>query len=168
MPRLFTALDIPSNVKNELSALAPIDRGVRLQNHPHITLRFIGNVSDAMASSICDALEDVEQNAYTQVLSGVGAFTRGNASHILWAGVTKCSGLLSLHSSISNSLVTLGHALEQREYTPHITIARLKKPNQEIVRSFISDHANFGASFDALSFGLFHLNIKRVKQYIQN
>jgi len=155
MTRLFTALEIPGPVKEELSRIEPKDDNVKLPVQPHITLHFIGNVSHIMASSICSELKNVESNCYTQKISGVGAFYRRKAPFCLWAGVDKCNGLNALHSAVGCSLGRLGLDLGKREYKPHITIARLKSSNEKYVQSYISNHANFKASFSVKSFCLY-------------
>jgi len=155
MTRLFTALEIPGRVKEELSRIEPIGDNVKLAVQPHITLHFIGNVSHIMASSICSELKNVESTCYTQKISGVGAFYRRKAPFCLWAGVDICNGLNALHSAVGCSLGRLGLDLGKREYKPHITIARLKSSNEKYIQSYISNHANFKTSFSVKSFCLY-------------
>mgnify|MGYP000016101066 CR=1 FL=1 len=155
MTRLFTALEIPDPVKEELSRLEPKGNNIKVQNQPHITLHFIGKVSDIVASSICSELNNIELNCYTQAISGVGAFYRGKTPHSLWAGVDKCNGLNTLHSAVGSSLSKLGIELDKREYRPHITIARLRSSNEKYVQSYISNHENFKTSFSVKRFCLY-------------
>ena len=155
MTRLFIALEIPSPVKEQLSRLAPKDKHLKAQNQPHITLHFIGKVSDIVASSICSALNQIELNCYTQEISGVGAFYRGNTAHTLWAGVGKCNGLNTLHSAIGDSLSSLGIELDKRDYKPHITIARLRSSQEKYAQAYISNHDGFKASFSVKRFCLY-------------
>jgi 2'-5' RNA ligase len=155
MTRLFTALDIPDSIKTHLARLEPEGDFVRIQSQPHITLHFIGHVSDEIAVDILSAFDGIEVAAYNQEIEGVGAFTSKKPPHILWAGVSKCDGLMNLYAAIGDSLAKVGHKLEGRDFTPHITIARLKRPSPELVELFLSDHSSFNASFRVSSFGIY-------------
>jgi 2'-5' RNA ligase len=155
MTRLFTALDIPDSIKGDLARLEPEGDFVRIQSQPHITLHFIGHVSDDIALAISSEFNNIELRAYDQEIEGVGAFTKGKPPHILWAGVSKSCGLMNLHAAIGDSLTEVGHKLEDREYTPHITIARLTRPSPELVESYLSAHGSFKASFRVSKFGIY-------------
>jgi len=163
MTRLFIALEIPDSVKEELSRLEPKGNNIKVQAQPHITLHFIGNVSHAMASSICSELHNVESRCYAQKISGVGAFYRGKTAHCLWAGVEQCHGLIALHSAIASSLTRLGLEVDKRDYKPHITIARLKSASEKFVQSYISSHGDFKASFTVKRFYLYSSNSEQGK-----
>jgi 2'-5' RNA ligase len=100
---------------------------------------------------------------YNQKIEGVGAFTKGRPPHILWAGVRKCAGLMNLHAAIGDCLTEVGHKIEAREYTPHITIARLKRRSPELVELYLSAHSGFKASFRVRSFRLYSSEFKEGK-----
>ena len=155
MTRLFTAIDIPDHIKTDLARLEPEGDSIRIQSHPHITLHFIGHVSDEIALDISSAFNNIEVMAYNQDIEGVGAFTKGKPPHILWVGVRKCAGLINLHAAIGDTLAEVGHKLEGRDYTPHITIARLKRRSPGMVELYLSAHSSFKASFRVSSFGLY-------------
>jgi 2'-5' RNA ligase len=155
MTQLFTALDIPDSIKTELARLEPEGDFLKIQSHPHITLHFIGHVSDEIALDISSELNNIELAAYNQEIEGVGVFTKGRPPHILWAGVRKCAGLMNLHAAIGDCLTEVGLKLEDRDYTPHITIARLKHRSPGLVALYLSAHSSFKASFRVSSFAIF-------------
>ena len=163
MTRLFTALDIPGSIKTELARLAPEGDFVKIQRQPHITVHFIGHVSDELALDISSELNTIDLMAYDQEIEGVGVFTKGRPPHILWAGVRKCAGLMNLHAAIGDCLTEVGLKLEDRDYTPHITIARLKRRSPELVELYLSAHRGFSASFRVSSFGLYSSEFKEGK-----
>jgi 2'-5' RNA ligase len=170
MTRLFTAIDIPDSIKADLARLAPEGDSIRIQRQPHITLHFIGHLSDEMALDISSAFNTIKLRAYDQEIEGVGAFTKGRPPHILWAGVRKCAGLMNLHAAIGDSLKEVGHKIEDRDYTPHITIARLKRRSPELLELYLSAHSGFSASFRVNSFRLYsseHIEGKLVYRNLQ-
>jgi 2'-5' RNA ligase len=170
MTRLFTAIDIPERIKTDLARLAPEGDSIRIQRHPHITVHFIGHVADEIAVDISSELNTIEVMAYDQEIEGVGAFTKGRPPHILWAGVRKCDGLMNLHAAIGASLTKVGHKIEDRDYTPHITIARLKHRSPELVELYLSAHSGFSASFRVNSFRLYsseHIEGKLIYSKLQ-
>ena len=163
MTRLFTAIDIPRNIKTDLARLEPDGDSLGIQSQPHITLHFVGHVSDELALDISSELNTIELAAYNQEIEGVGAFTKGRPPHILWAGVRKCAGLMNLHTAIGDSLTKVGHKIEDRDYTPHITIARLKHRSPELLELYLSANSGFSASFRVNSFRLYSSEFKEGK-----
>src|SRR5262249_56211871 len=66
MPRLFTGLEIPSDVCQSLSMLRgglPGARWIDPENY-HVTLRFIGDVDDVVAHEIASMLGRVRRQAF--------------------------------------------------------------------------------------------------------
>ncbi len=155
MVRLFTALDIPDNTRLELARLRPGGDFVVLQEHPHITLHYIGLVSPALALDITRALNDISVSAFRQQIEGVGVFTRNKEPYTLWAGCEPGEGLLALHGAIARCLEELGVSLESRLFTPHITLARLKRPSKNWLNAYTLEHADFHSHFCAKRFALF-------------
>ena len=76
MPRLFTGLEIPSDVAFELDLLRGGIGGARWidRENFHITLRFIGDIDDGLAREIAYELDGVEARPFTLRLKGIGAF----------------------------------------------------------------------------------------------
>src|SRR5260370_41356722 len=73
MPRLFTALEIPSEIVQSMARLRgglPGARWVEPENY-HLTLRFIGDVDDALAEEIADLLSKVERPAVDLRIDGL-------------------------------------------------------------------------------------------------
>jgi len=128
MPRLFIALEVPDAVASRLERLrGGVDgaRWVERENY-HLTLRFIGDVEAPVANELADALEDVRFPAFELMLSGLGAFG-GTKPRALWAGVADSPELDALQGQIERLCRRLGLAPETRRFTPHVTLARLRK-----------------------------------------
>ena len=161
MPILFTAVEIPELIQASILDLRPKNLGIKESTNLHITLHYIGKVNDVEANLIQTILLKVKAKSYSQKINGVGVFNQTKAPHILWAGVNKCEELLNLHASVGQCLQEIGLKLESRQYSPHITVARIKKTNEDLVESYINKYSDFNANFDVKSFSLF--SSKRTK-----
>jgi RNA 2',3'-cyclic 3'-phosphodiesterase len=64
---------------------------------------------------------------------------------LLWAGVERNDALHHLNQKIESALVRIGLPREERKYTPHVTLARLKDAPMERVGRFLEDRALFRA-----------------------
>ena len=76
MPRLFTGLEIPVAWADDLSMLRgglPGARWIDPENY-HMTLRFIGDVDDAMAGDIASLLGQVRRRGFELRLDGLASF----------------------------------------------------------------------------------------------
>jgi 2'-5' RNA ligase len=150
MPRLFVAIDLPAALKEQLSALTvPID-GVRWTEtaNLHLTLRFIGDVSQDTADEIQVALSDVQSPPFSLQLNGVGTFPANprKPPRIIWAGLSNPPAIQSLHEKIEKTVSDLGPTPDNRPYTPHITLGRVKSaddPTIAAIRQFIERSAGF-------------------------
>ena len=114
----------------------------------HVSLRFIGEVDEGIAADIDAALGQVRASRFELALSGIGHFGNGSKTRLIWAGVEKNPALLHLHDKIENALMRIGLAPEERRYTPHVTLARLKYvPSASVpkIQSYLSEHALFRA-----------------------
>jgi RNA 2',3'-cyclic 3'-phosphodiesterase len=135
--RLFVAIDIPDAVREALARLSrewrplcPEARWVRMEG-AHITLKFIGETTSERAENIYAALRLARASAPIHlVFSGLGFFPDARRPRVLWAGVSGNEPLRELAASIQTQLEPLGIARETREFSPHITLARLDSPKQ--------------------------------------
>jgi RNA 2',3'-cyclic 3'-phosphodiesterase len=138
MLRLFTGIDLPPEVKLDLSRLAgglPGARWIDAGNY-HITLRFIGEANEALASDIDEALARITAPQFQVTLAGIGTF--GNRQ--LWVGVERNDALIHLRDKIESALVRVGLPPEGRRFQPHVTLARLKS-NDAKLQDFIAGNA---------------------------
>ncbi|MDQ0396305.1 RNA 2',3'-cyclic phosphodiesterase [Labrys monachus] len=127
MPRLFTALEVPPLVGMTLSALRgglPGARWIDVGNY-HITLSFIGDIDDALARDIAEALDGVRRPSFEVTVQGLDAFG-GARPKSVYARVLPSPALMELQAVQERLLRRLGVPVENRQYTPHITLARLR------------------------------------------
>lgn len=142
MIRLFVGLELPEEVRERLAGLAggvPGARWVAPENM-HLTLRFIGDVSEGELPDIDGALARVKADPFDLEIAGVDAFSRGRRPVMLWAGASSNGALAHLQKRIESAIVKAGYAPEGRRFTPHVTLARLKDGAPGRVRQFIANH----------------------------
>jgi RNA 2',3'-cyclic 3'-phosphodiesterase len=97
----------------------------------HLTIRFIGEVDDGRASMVRAALEQPLAVApFNLTLCGAGTFPKSGIPRVVWLGVTEGrEQLLSVEREITARLTPLGIPEEDRAYSPHLTLARVRDPS---------------------------------------
>jgi 2'-5' RNA ligase len=147
MIRLFVALELPEPVRDRLIGLGGGVPGARWteRENLHLTVRFIGEVENGVVPDIDAALAAVSAPGFDLVLDGVGQFGSGAKSRVLWAGVERNDALVHLNQKIESALVRAGLPREERRYSPHVTLARLRSAPAERVGRFIQDRGLFRA-----------------------
>ncbi|MCF1505358.1 MULTISPECIES: RNA 2',3'-cyclic phosphodiesterase [Afifella] len=144
MPRLFTALELPSDIAFSLSLLRgglPGARWIDPENY-HITLRFIGDVDHRTANEVAGTLAQVSRQGFELSLSGLGTFG-GRKPHSVWAGVSAGDKLRELQADLERRLQRLGLDPDRRKFSPHVTLARLKTASQGDVAAYLALRGDF-------------------------
>jgi len=145
MPRLFTGLEIPSQVGFMLSLKRgglPGARWIDPENY-HITLRFIGDVDHPTANEVVHALDRLaESEAFSIRLNHLGYFG-GDKPRALYAGVEANAALAHLQASQERILQRLGLAPEGRKFVPHVSLARLRGCSAGELAAFLAMSGRF-------------------------
>jgi 2'-5' RNA ligase len=147
MLRLFVGIPLSPALRLRLSLLCGGVPGARWVDpgNFHVTLRFIGEVDEGVASDIDAALAQIRAPCFSLALAGVGHFGEGEKARTLWVGVEKQPALLHLRGKIESALARMGLPQERRKYAPHVTLARLKQAAPERLQGFVEEHALFRA-----------------------
>jgi 2'-5' RNA ligase len=146
MPRLFAAIRPPAEVRDALiDTMEGLD-AARWQGEDqlHLTLRFVGEVDNAAAADLADALGRIAFAPFVLALRGVGAFERKGRAHTLWAGVADSAELLALQKKVERACQACGLEPERRKFAPHVTIARLGRASGEI-GGWLAAHQRFAS-----------------------
>jgi 2'-5' RNA ligase len=122
-------------VQQELAALAQDVKWVEPENL-HVTLKFLGQVDERAVHTVCRLAEEaVAGREPVQItVAGVGAFPNAKRPRVIWAGVTEGGPeLIRIHGDLEQALRDEGYPREDRPYTPHITLGRIRqiKPNPQ-------------------------------------
>ncbi|HEY4141831.1 MAG TPA: RNA 2',3'-cyclic phosphodiesterase [Pseudolabrys sp.] len=144
MPRLFTGLEVPSDVGLELSMLRgglPGARWITPENY-HITLRFMGDVDDVTAQEIDLALSRVRRVPFELSLGEVTSFG-GRKPRAVVATVAPSAPLHELQAEHERLMQRIGLEPEGRKYTPHVTLARLRESSNRDVAEYLATRGLF-------------------------
>ncbi len=103
----------------------------------HLTVWFLGEVSDARSAAVIDALRPaMETAAFELHISGFGAFPPSGPPKVLWMGVSGgLQELAAAHDEVGARLQPWGFAPEGRAFSAHLTIARVKEPPHGAARA---------------------------------
>jgi 2'-5' RNA ligase len=138
MPRLFTGIELPPDVREALARVRmplPGAKWVEPENL-HITLRFAGDIDNRVASEFAHGLAAIDGRAFPVRVAGLGAFG-GNDPRVVWAGVEAGPELEALARANERAARAAGLPPEKRGFRPHVTLARLKHARADAVARFL-------------------------------
>jgi RNA 2',3'-cyclic 3'-phosphodiesterase len=146
MLRLFVGIGFPPELKLRLSLLCSGVPGAKWVDpgNFHLTLRFIGEISEDVAADIDDTLSRLRARRFTLQIAGTGLFG-GEKPRSLWAGIERSPELAGLRDKIEQALIRTGLSPEPRKFSPHVTLARLRDSPLDKLHSFLAAHAHFRA-----------------------
>jgi 2'-5' RNA ligase len=147
MPRLFTGLEIPKEVQQSLSLLRgglPGARWIDPGNY-HLTLRFIGDVDDAIAHEIASMLSRVKRGSFDLHMDGLTSFG-GRKPRAVVASVAPAQALIDVQAEQERLMQRIGLEPEGRKFTPHVTLARLRESSSQQVAEYLSARGYFRTS----------------------
>jgi 2'-5' RNA ligase len=160
--RLFVGLELPKDIKDRLQlTFGGIERAKwQTPEQMHLTLRFIGEVSDHQAADINAALGLVPFSPFDLMINNTDYFGPGKRPRLLWAGISGDAEVKQLADRINRALLTVGIPLEEHKYTPHITLARLKQIHADQLGPYLEHNAGLSSPpFHISNFSLFQSHL---------
>jgi RNA 2',3'-cyclic 3'-phosphodiesterase len=133
--RAFIAIELPDDIRDGLGRLI-----ARLKsNQPsvkwvdpaaiHLTLNFLGDVAPNRITEITEAITDAVHviPPFSIGILGLGAFPDLSRVRVVWVGIEgEMDKLLQLQKRLETNLDILGFPPEERNFTPHLTLARVR------------------------------------------
>ena len=157
MPRLFTGLEMPSDIATELSLLRgglPGARWIEPADY-HLTLRFIGDIRRELANDIAEGLATIAAAPFAVKLERLSVFG-SDKPRALIARAVDSAALTALQLEHERLARRLGAPTERRKFTPHVTLARLRGVDASTVGGYIEARGDMRPlSFEATRFVLY-------------
>lgn len=135
--RTFIAIDFPDDILEKIAKIISFLRSQTPEkalkwvdkDNLHMTLKFIGEIRE-------DSLPDI-QSLMTRALQGhdffkisigrLGMYPNHNNPRVVWLGITAEETLFTIQRKLDLTLQDAGIPSEKRAYSPHLTIARLRR-----------------------------------------
>jgi 2'-5' RNA ligase len=151
--RTFVGVDLGKAIRDRTIALqnALAQTGTEVKwvepDNLHVTLLFLGEVDDREVPKVCRIVGErsLEQPAFLMSVETVGCFPNPRRPRVLWVGVGEgTQPLCALHDALEEPLQELGYRREERRYTPHITLGRVKsdRPTEKLSAA-LAKHAGW-------------------------
>lgn len=147
MIRLFIALAIPDEITIQINQLRKKICGendkLKWEDNSkiHLTLKFIGEVSESLLQPISQELSFLEQfNKINCTTSKFGFFFKqNNDPKILWLGLDLDDSVAVIVDELNQRLAKLSIPIEKRKFNSHLTLLRIKNHlTDEFVNRFLN------------------------------
>jgi 2'-5' RNA ligase len=94
----------------------------------HVTLFFLGDTSEEKISEVRQSLAGLAPafQSFEITLYGMGVFKNMRKPRVLWAGIRDFEPLRKIKQSLDQKMSRLGFTPDEREFKPHLTLARIK------------------------------------------
>ena len=157
MPRLFAGIELPEDIKDQLSDLARPLPGAKWVDDDdlHLTLRFAGDIEGRVARDFTELLAEIEADAFELRLDGLGTFG-GHEPRVIWAGVSQSPQLEALARACDRAARNAGLPADLKPFKAHVTLARLRGTPPEVVARALQQIGAFRTEpFSVSAFVLF-------------
>lgn len=136
MLRAFIAVEIPAEIQqNVYKQTAAFRRGIESlvrwvpAHNMHLTLKFLGDVSPNNVEFLVQMLrnEGALVPAFDIHLSGLGSFPNLRRPRVIYVGIRAPAALDALQRGIEAAARRLGYESEERPFSAHLTLGRLRQ-----------------------------------------
>ena len=133
--RTFIAIELEEKIKELLSKiqaeLKKSGEDIKWVNPRdiHLTLKFLGEVEEQKIPKIIQLLKEAAcaTKPFTIELNTLGGFPTLRSPRVIWAGIEKGKGELTrLAHTIEDAIVSLKSPKENRAFSTHFTLGRIK------------------------------------------
>jgi 2'-5' RNA ligase len=136
MLRAFIAVEIPLAIRQGVcqatsalqNEIGPLVRWVPIDNM-HLTLKFLGDVSPSNVDMLTQMLRAEADlfDCFELHLHGLGSFPNPKRPRVIYIGIQAPAALETLQRGIESASRRLGYESEERGFSPHLTIGRVKQ-----------------------------------------
>jgi 2'-5' RNA ligase len=166
MKRIFTAIDISEETREKAAGYVKQMRGefpnLRVgwekPEKLHLTLKFLGDIDEIELDNLIGAVENTAKriSKFNLQITQTGAFPSVKKARVIWLGVKDASeNLQKLNEILEAECAAKNFARETRSFKPHLTIARLREPQNS--KTLIEKHLE--NEFEAAEFEVSEITI---------
>jgi 2'-5' RNA ligase len=133
--RAFIAIEVPDELKAKAAKLQErlemldIETSIVKPENMHYNLKFLGEINEADSDKVKAVLSRIvpQHAAFDLHIAGAGAFPQVTYARVVWLGAKEGAQQLSaLAEDIELALADMGFGREEKPFTPHLTLARIK------------------------------------------
>ena len=132
--RGFISVDI-----SDIGELVKLDRELRTvgggmrpvaMDIVHVTLKFLDETDEAAIPKLIDAMDKAVKGVapFEITLKGMGAFPTKDNIRVVWVGMQGAEPLIGIAKVLDDECARLGFEKEERPFSPHLTVGRMKDP----------------------------------------
>jgi len=170
--RTFIAIEIPEETRQglrdaqRLLRTDAVDASWPKPEGIHLTLKFLGEVSETKVPEITSVLSlaAAGSRAFRLAVDGIGTFPNARSARVVWAGLGgEIECLDRLQAAVENAMERAGFERENRPFTPHLTLGRIKyiRSRDAWVRSLEQVKGLSLPAFEVSSFSLIKSELKQ-------
>jgi RNA 2',3'-cyclic 3'-phosphodiesterase len=134
--RAFIAVELPLEIRQTVCAatsnlqkgIGSLVRWVPMENM-HLTLKFLGDISPSNMNMLCQMLHAETDlfNCFELRLKGLGSFPSLKRPRVIYIGIQAPAALETLQRGIESASRRIGYQSEERGFSPHLTIGRVRQ-----------------------------------------
>jgi 2'-5' RNA ligase len=128
--RVFVSIDLEEDIRGKVArfldgvrGFSPEARWARPESL-HVTLKFIGEQSEEQVAAVKERLQGIAAKPMDIRFQGYGFFPTAKAPRVFWIGIEAGPALSQLAATIDHALGELQIPIEDRSFSPHLTLAR--------------------------------------------
>ncbi len=134
--RAFVCLDIAEKIKDNIERVASQIDAYEARAIPreqlHITLFFFERIDEKQVDEIKDSFYKIVASPFDVQIKGIGVFNP-KKPNVIFATLKDDNGVKALYDKLLPSMKVIGFKNQEREFSPHITIARARETSKETV-----------------------------------
>ena len=163
--RIFIGISLPDDVKKKINQRIEKWKELpvkwSLPENFHVTLSFLGFVSDESLADICLSVKEAAQDfeSFDVDFEGIGIGSDPENPKIVWLFGGANEELRKLQTEIEKSLDMF--VSEKKEYKPHVTLGKIDKPKWKALSEKPKMEENFRISIPVESVDIFESKIEK-------
>lgn len=108
----------------------------------HLTIKFIGEIQKNKITQVKDLMTHTlqDQSSFEIGIQDLGTYPHINNPRVIWLGITQGAPLIEIHNQLDNAMRELNIRSDRREYSPHLTLARVRRDADRATVKEISDN----------------------------